>query len=519
MDFTKIARALIAVTAFTAACVLQTGAAAAKWLRAESPNFIVYGNTNERVIREKIDSLETLDAALRLITQTKAAPSPNKLRVYLVSKAELAEVRPNLNKLVAGFYTTKIDEIAAFSSPGHEEWLSSQTILQHEYIHHFMLQYFPAAYPSWYVEGFAEYLSTLTYDKGELRWGMFENVRAYTLVATSWTSMEKVFTGQIKSQDQTNDLYAQGWLAVHFFYSKPERRKLLDAYMRAVVAGEKDLAAAFQKSTGMTFAEFDKELRKYMRGRLYSTGVKGWTPPAWETSIRQLTAGEAETLLLRSRIMTELSERERQKTLAVARKLGQDMPEDPHVRLLLAQAEVQLGDPQAALSLLAAAPVSAEAHYLRGRALHAQANADAAQSARTELLQQAKAEFARAHKLDGTHVGALYFYGSVVGELEPLSENTVNIFLLARELSPQLADTSLAAAGGLMRLGDFEEAMHVLEPVAYRPHGGEASEYAAYMMEAAGRRASLFMSFPEWLLERETAEAAAKAATASSTAK
>ena len=34
-------------------------------------------------------------------------------------------------------------------------------MLFHEYAHHFMFQYFPAGYPSWYVEAFAETLATI----------------------------------------------------------------------------------------------------------------------------------------------------------------------------------------------------------------------------------------------------------------------------------------------------------------------------------------------------------------------
>ena len=34
-------------------------------------------------------------------------------------------------------------------------------MLKHEYVHYFMMQHFPAAYPRWYVEGYAELLATL----------------------------------------------------------------------------------------------------------------------------------------------------------------------------------------------------------------------------------------------------------------------------------------------------------------------------------------------------------------------
>ena len=39
--------------------------------------------------------------------------------------------------------------------------LDPQQVLFHEYTHHFMFQHFSAAYPSWYVEGFAETAATI----------------------------------------------------------------------------------------------------------------------------------------------------------------------------------------------------------------------------------------------------------------------------------------------------------------------------------------------------------------------
>ena len=38
--------------------------------------------------------------------------------------------------------------------------LDIKTVLLHEYTHHFMYQYFPAAYPTWYSEGFAEFMAS-----------------------------------------------------------------------------------------------------------------------------------------------------------------------------------------------------------------------------------------------------------------------------------------------------------------------------------------------------------------------
>ena len=38
-----------------------------------------------------------------------------------------------------------------------ETEIDAESILLHEYAHHFMFHYFPATYPTWYQEGFAEF--------------------------------------------------------------------------------------------------------------------------------------------------------------------------------------------------------------------------------------------------------------------------------------------------------------------------------------------------------------------------
>ena len=48
---------------------------------------------------------------------------------------------------------------------GTDGVFTGQLVLFHEYAHHFMLQYAPAAYPAWYVEGFAEVVSTASFER------------------------------------------------------------------------------------------------------------------------------------------------------------------------------------------------------------------------------------------------------------------------------------------------------------------------------------------------------------------
>src|SRR5690606_17382921 len=85
---------------------------------------------------------------------------------------------------IAGFYIPRAGNSVAFV-PAREDRaagsiarrnertaLDGMSVLKHEYAHHFMMQYFPGAYPGWYVEGYAETVATIRFlDNGSFHIG------------------------------------------------------------------------------------------------------------------------------------------------------------------------------------------------------------------------------------------------------------------------------------------------------------------------------------------------------------
>ncbi len=143
--------------------------AQAKWLEATSQNFIVYSDGGEDQLRAFTDKLEKFDQVMRIMTFTKIAPSPMKLKVYLVAnRGVIAQIHPGKQPNLAGFYTTSMFGATAFvpRTRGNSVFdLDGEAVLFHEYAHHFMRQYFPISYPTWYSEGFAEYFSSMEFRK------------------------------------------------------------------------------------------------------------------------------------------------------------------------------------------------------------------------------------------------------------------------------------------------------------------------------------------------------------------
>ena len=102
------------IAAAVAFLLFGTGAARAEWRRAESPNFILYGDLSESALRQRILLLEDFDRLLRTLTAGEEEPAPNRLHVYVFSgPAPLRIVRPGLPPAIAGFYAASDDGILA----------------------------------------------------------------------------------------------------------------------------------------------------------------------------------------------------------------------------------------------------------------------------------------------------------------------------------------------------------------------------------------------------------------------
>ena len=152
--------ARLGVTAIAAIAVLWPAAASAEWLRAETDRFIVYGQGKETRVRNLAVRLSVFDAVLRLTHPTAPKVQPRKLEVYIIdSQRDLRRVAPLNGANTVGFYSASAQATFAVAYDG-AVGIDGDEVLFHEYAHAFMLENFPAAYPGWFVEGWAEYFMT-----------------------------------------------------------------------------------------------------------------------------------------------------------------------------------------------------------------------------------------------------------------------------------------------------------------------------------------------------------------------
>ncbi|HEX8469211.1 MAG TPA: hypothetical protein VF620_15555 [Allosphingosinicella sp.] len=466
--------------------LVSASPAAAEWRRAESANFVLYSQAGEGKLREQAALLEDYQLFLRALTGVGEPNAPNKLNVYMVrSGPQLRSIR-NMPAGISGVYVAGSAGIAAVvdeSAPGE-----GQEILLHEVAHHFMKQYRPLPYPAWYVEGFAEYASTVTFRKDVIEYGRPSVGRAYTLVQGKWLPIERILFGEVPAdREGMAAFYAQSWLLAHYLLRNTEMRPKFAAYLAAAARGDeprKAFAAAFPTP----IAELERELRSYSkRGMTYTRFKRASEASAPAVAITRLPASADDLLLLRATI--EVGPEDEAGLLARVRAAA-SRHQDGFAKRILAQAEALHGDPARADALLepllAAHPDDFELLYFKGmRHVRAGREADDGEA----QFRLARTSFARAHKMNPNHWQTLLRYAEALRSNERfVSDNTINILLLAQELAPQAQEATMNAAGLLIARKRWDEAERLLLPLTGDPHNPGLAQAARRLLEGARAR-------------------------------
>jgi len=456
---------------------------AEKWSMAETRHFIVYSNGDSGSLRKSAEKLEAFDDLFWTLYGLEAPTEPEaKLKIYMVSGvADLRRVAPTMSSGVAGFYAASPAETYAVAIRS-----SDQTVLQHEYVHHLMLRHFPGTYPSWFVEGYAEYLMTADIDDRRANVGMADEGRQYALTYDKWLPLTDILDRQTFDIPEAKrpTYYAQAWLLTHYFMSDAKRTPQLQTYIAAVAAGEKS-TDAMTKATGMTPATFEKALHFYYAGAVHYREIDRSKRPRPEVTITALPPS-AELLLEDLDVRTEVPTEFKATTLAEIRTKAARYPGDAFAELALARAEIALGDKAVGAAILkrrlAANPRDVEALTLEAQRLMEAGDADKAQQ--QVRYDEAGVLLARAFQLDPTRYQTLFAFAES-RSLDPHypSDNALQALLIAFKQAPQVADIRLQAARALIARGKRAEAKSLLTPLANDPHASPSAKAAKALLE------------------------------------
>lgn len=455
-------------------------ASEARWLRATSDHFIVYSSVGETALRKAATQLEQFDGVMRILHKTSAPnaePGTNRVTVYVVDDTN--DVRTLMGKgsaNVAGFYVPRVNGSIAFTprSGGGNANLQPQIVLFHEYAHHFLLGTFAAAYPAWFSEGYAEFVSTAKFEKDGVMVGVAAQHRAYSLLRTRGLSAERLFdTGYRQlSAEERSSLYARGWLLTHYIMFDPARGDTFGRYLDALNKGVPSVQAA-QAAFGDLRA-LDRSLDAYL-ARSTIPGVKiAYTRlPDAKVTVEPLSAGAEALMDLRMQSERGVNRQTAQPIYARAKTIAAAYPNDAVAQGWFAEMAydaVQDADAEAAADrALAADPRMAQALLYKARVHLRRASAAAMRD--DEVWKEARSWIVKANRLAPDDAEALsLYYDSFRAQRTPPSAKAIEGVKRALELVPQDAGLRFKVATQEIRDGDAESAKRTLRPLAFNPH-------------------------------------------------
>jgi hypothetical protein len=453
-------------------------AAQAEWYEATSNNFIVYSDGSRSDAEAYAAKLERYHYVLRTFHRITDARMPNRLRVFLFSNAgEVGDFYGGAS--VAGVYIPDARAMMfvgtrSRASGGDGDPRSAQAgarldpeaVLLHEYAHHFMFHYFPATYPTWYVEGFAEFWgSTRFLDNDVVEVGHPAEHRFQTFQYLSWLPLERLLTahnyGEVRGENIFS-LYAQGWLLMRYVFENPERKRQLDRYLQLINEG-----ATYEAATREAFTDlgaFNSALYNYAgRSRFNVIQLPFRTIDVGPITVRELRPAENALIEHEMRLSRGYAHTEAAEFASDVRSVAARYPDDPFALSVLMEAERLAGNHAAAVAaadrLLAIQPGHARAMATRGLAQAALLRAaNSTDTAAWAAIQQMLARAARAAPADPVVLAAYYDSYALQGVLPPAEAQ--NALYTAMEQAP--VDDELR-----YRLArDFEQRRMIPEAIA-----------------------------------------------------
>ena len=475
---------------FGCCAMLWAATAHAEWRKAESPHFVIYSDGDEATLRLYVQRLHAFDTALRVRLDRLRAPAGRPLPIYLVRDVAALQIAgPGFPETVKGFYTSGSDDVFAVAvrASGADE------VLKHEYVHHFMLQHFPYAYPAWLVEGMAEYFMAGEIGRNQVTIGHPNTGRMGWLVNAGWIPLDTLLTRRpadlYKEENAVAMYYAQAWLLTHYMMSDAARMKQLTTYMQAVGEKGADPQAALAAATGVPLPELERRLRQYLKaGAVTSQAITGSGFQAPPIKITVLPPSAEEVLLAEQAVKRGPPQKLRPTYLAKARAAAAKYPGDRLAQVALARAELKLGERTAGeavlKTLLAASPSDTEALVMLARSRMELGEAETDAARRRGLFKEAQSHAARAMNLDQDEYQTLMAWVRS-RSVEPgyPREADVEAQLKALEIAPQLAGLRIETARNLLRLNKPDYARFVLTPLLNDPHAREPAAAARQLLD------------------------------------
>jgi tetratricopeptide (TPR) repeat protein len=463
-------------------------AAHAEWYEAVSNNFVVFSEGSEQDAHDFAAKLERFNFVLRAYHHVTAPPAPNRLRVFLLASAgAVARMADAPGSGIAGYYVPEARAqmlIGTRSQVSHREGdLDPESILLHEYTHHFTYQYFPATYPTWYSEGFAEFWGSTRFQPNDVvEVGLPANHRWSTFQALGWLPLDRLLRAHnYQEVGGTNVflLYAEGWLLVRYTFEHPERQHQLQRYLALINGGTSYEDAAHQAFPDI--GRFNSELYDFAGATHFNVVQLPFrTIDVGPITVRALRPAEQALITYEIRLSQGYRQRDAAQFAGEVRTIAARFPDDPFAIRMVMETERLAGNDAAALAaadrLLAAEPNNARALATKG--LIQIASLRTARSTDAAAWDAARQLFVRANRTARNDPIVLTaYYDSYVAQGVRPPDGAQAALFRALELAPSDSELRYKVALDFEQRDMLPEAIAIIRPDAYAtPHRGNESD-------------------------------------------
>jgi hypothetical protein len=473
----------------------------AEWRKFETAHFILYTESNEEKAANLVTRLEAIDRLMHMATSLPDDIDPVKVRIYeMADEAEVQRAMGDDSGMAAGFYTSNslgpyaVTLRRVISDGG--AYFTPEVVLHHEYAHHFMLQYFPANYPGWYVEGFAELIgASKVLDDGRVAYGWPAKYRGGEIV-TYWVPLQEILT-KPSDKVQPYDVYGQGWAMTHFLTFSKDRSRQLREYLAAMSSGKSSTEAA--KVFG-DLGKLNAEARAYVgRGSFEYRPVKVALKEPVIERVSSVSPAEAELIpetvafsdydlgWYRKDSLRERERKVRESLLERIQRKAARFPGDPYALTLLMEAENVAGHSQAAEvaadRLLALQPGNVRG-LVRKSLLLSDAAAKLTGQARLDKAGEARRLAIRANKADPKEpLTYVAFYQSFHQAGQRPSNDAIVGLATAVELLPENTGIRRMLVDEYANERRWSDAIRVLSPIESDTHKSPLAQAVHEKME------------------------------------
>ena len=478
------------VLAFVAFAFSLSAPAKAEWWEAETAHFVVKARASEDDAREYALEMEKFDAALRIMfglpRDEVEFSRANKPVIYRFGRPkDIGRIGGFPGAGILGFFIPRAGDSVAYAPIFRSRDTSAKTswqlrgdprarsnprdTLTHEYTHYFMMQHFPSAYPRWYVEGFAEMMSTARFDEdGSVHIGDPPQERATQIFKIRPFAMDEMLDPdhELRGIDWVQH-YATGWLLAHYMSFEPERQIKLRNYLIAVAKGEDGLEAAKREFGDLR--ELDRALEKYKRGPFPGRRIDGVNFDN-TVKLRELSDAEEEAINTEMRLNRQpKDEGEARDIVSDFKNLVAKHPGNRHLMELLADAHLAAKQydeaDNVAQQIIAAHPKSSEAWMARSIAASRRITED------PTFAEKAREYAVEASQIDPDDPRSyMAYYFSYIESGEEVPESAAVVLEQAFKKAGSDPIYRLLLGRQLVLENRLQSAESVLLPIAFRGH-------------------------------------------------